>query len=140
MLTVGIQAQALFQSLNVPCTAKVFAGKKAWQELLDAIEEYFTPSVRSTSIARVHQTKLPPVFLQRPRHSITVVGIERLQNGKRRLLTFDPGYRPPAALRKASQSRYSQVSAWLILWRYQRDEAYLKRYQSFEILFLDTVP
>jgi zinc finger-containing ubiquitin peptidase 1 len=116
----------------------VFSGKKAWKELLDAIEEYFTLSCQSTTIARVNQTKVPPVFLQRPRHSITVVGIERLRGGKRRLLIFDPGYRPPGALRKASDTGYSEVSARLILWRYRRDETYLKRYQSFEALFLDS--
>jgi zinc finger-containing ubiquitin peptidase 1 len=120
--------------------AKVFAGKKAWRELLDAIEEYFAFSEQSTPIARVHQTKLPPIFLQRPQHSITVVGIERLWSGKRRLLIFDPGRRPPGALRKASDTGCSQVSARLILWRYRRDEAYLKRYQSFEALFLGKVP
>jgi zinc finger-containing ubiquitin peptidase 1 len=123
----------------VPCTARAFVGKEAQQELLDAIEEYFASSMRSAPTAGVHQTKLPPVFLQRPRHSITVVGIERLRNGKRRLLSFDPGYRPPAALRKASGTSHSQMSARVILWRYQKDEAYLKRYQAFEALFLDTV-
>jgi zinc finger-containing ubiquitin peptidase 1 len=107
---------------------------------LDTIWEYFALSSQSTPITGVKQTKTPPVFLQRPRHSITVVGIERLRNGKRRLLTFDPGYRPPGVLRKESDTSYSQVSARLILWRYRRDETYLKRYQSFEVLFLDCPP
>jgi len=116
----------------------VFSGKKAWKALLDAIEEYFTLSHQPIPIVRVNQTKVPPVFLQRPRHSITVIGIERLWDGKRRLLTFDPGYRPPGALRKASNAGYSQLSARLILWRYRKDETYLKRYQSFEALFLNS--
>jgi hypothetical protein len=122
----------------MPCTAQVFTGKRAWQELLDAIEKYFRPIDQPSSVVRIHQTELPPVFLQRPRHSITIIGIERLRNGKRRLLTFDPGYRPPAALRKGSDVSISQISTWLILWRYRRDEAYLKRYDGFEILFLKT--
>jgi len=132
-----LEAQALFQSRNVPCTAQVFTGKEAWKELLDVVENYFTCSLSSISNSRIHQTKLAPVFLQRPQHSVTIVGIERLRNGKRRLLVFDPGYRPPTALRKGSGGKHSRLSARLILWRYRRDEAYLKRYNSFEILLLD---
>jgi hypothetical protein len=134
------EAQALLLSRGVACTARVFTGKYAWHEQLGAIEDYFTSSVQNTAIHGVHQTKLPPIFLQRPRHSITIVGVERLRNGKRRLLTFDPGYRPPAIVRKPSDTSHSLVSAWLILWRYRRGEAYLKRYQSFEMLLLDQVP
>ena len=123
----------------MPCTARAFAGKQAPQMLLDSIEEYFKSSLKSAPTAGVHQTKLPPVFLQRPRHSITVVGIERLRNGRRRLLCFDPGYRPPTALMKASKDSWSKMSARLILWRYQRDEAYFRRYRKFEALFLEPV-
>jgi len=123
----------------VPCTARAFAGKRAPQMLLDSIEEYFKSSLKSAPTAGVHQTKLPPVFLQRPRHSITVAGIERLHNGKRRLLCFDPSYRPPTALMKASKDSWSKMSARLILWRYQRDEAYFRRYRKFEALFLEPV-
>lgn len=105
---------------------------------MDAIEEYFTSSEVSTSVPGVFQTKHPPIFLQRPRHSITVVGIKRLRNGKRALLTFDPAYQPPSALRKKDLGiDLNQISARLILWRYSRDEAYLKRYRAFEALFLD---
>jgi len=106
---------------------------------LDAIEKYFTSSEVSTpSVTGVFQTKHPPIFLQRPRHSITVVGIKRLRNGKRALLTFDPAYQPPSDLKKKGLgSDLNQISARLILWRYSRDEAYLKRYRAFEALFLD---
>ena len=120
----------------MPCTARAFAGKQAPQMLLDSIEEYFKSSLKSAPTAGVHQTKLPPVFLQRPHHSITIVGIERLRNGKHRLLCFDPSYRPPTAMKKPSKDSWSKMSARLILWRYRRDGAYLRRYRNFEVLFL----
>jgi hypothetical protein len=137
-LTASEQVEALLQSRNIPCTAHVFTGKKAWQDVLDAVLVYFSSGLQ-TAASRIHQTKLPPVFLQRPGHSITIVGIERLRKGKCRLLVFDPAYRPPAVLRERAEASPSLATAWLILWRYRRDEAYLKRYKSFEILFLDQV-
>jgi hypothetical protein len=124
----------------MPCTPKVFTGIAAWQDLLDAVENYFKLAIQPSLHACVYQTKLPPIFLQRPRHSLTIVGIEKLRNGKRRLLTFDPGYRAPMALMKPHGAVHSKMSARLILWIYRRDETYLKRYRGFESLFLDAVP
>lgn len=121
----------------MPCTAKVLDGKNAWEELLDVVEEYFKRGLERESDARVHQTKLPPVYLQRPNHSLTIVGLEMLKNGKRRLLVFDPGYLPPDAVKRDPRPRFSTASSWYVLWRYRRDEAYLKRFRGFEVLFLD---
>ncbi|KAK0283385.1 hypothetical protein LTR91_002708 [Friedmanniomyces endolithicus] len=38
------EAEALLLSLGVPCTGRVFKGPEAWIELLDSVEEYFSPS------------------------------------------------------------------------------------------------
>ncbi|KAF2103598.1 hypothetical protein NA57DRAFT_32434 [Rhizodiscina lignyota] len=121
------EAQALLQSLNLPCKAAAFTGEKAWLELLDSIEAHFTSGTSQRS-DRIIRTNRSPIFLQRPSHSLTIVGIERDQNGKRRLLVFDPGYRQlPEAARNWDR---------LTLYYYRRDERYLSRYSNFETLTL----
>jgi zinc finger-containing ubiquitin peptidase 1 len=126
-------------SLNMPCTVKVFLGKKAWHDLLDVVEEYFTSSSLEPSTISAadsaHQTILPPLFLQGPYHSLTIIGIEILGHSKRQLLVFDPGWSPPSALRNSHNP--SKLTARIILWRYRRGKGYLKRYSNYELLYLD---
>nr|POE94282.1 zinc finger with ufm1-specific peptidase domain protein [Quercus suber] len=110
------EAEALFLSLEIPCTGTVFQGNRAWEELLDAVEKYFTTTASAIYSSKVHRTDRMPIFLQRPRHSITVVGIERMTKGKRRLLVFDPAWRPPRAVPEkckisAKISRFRNVMA-----------------------------
>lgn len=76
------------------------------------------------------------MFLQRPAHSLTVVGMERDRNGRRRLLVFDPAYQPIPLLKPLLCFGKPQLIDRLILHHYRRDERYLKRYPRFEILFL----
>lgn len=123
----------------MPCTAKVFSGEKAWHYLLDTVEEYFTfrsiPSPTDPAKDSVHQTTHPPLFLQGPYHSITIIGIELLRNGKRQLLVFDPGWRPLSALGRKPDP--STIGARLLLGTHRRGERYLKRYKGYELLWLE---
>lgn len=84
----------------------------AYVKLLDKIETYFTgPSSaagqqytsqpfqkptfhHSNDRAKLHYTDLPSIYLQAPGHSVTVVGLEVLNDGSRNLLVFDPSYGP----------------------------------------------
>jgi len=138
-----LQAEALLLSLNISCTGTAFTGKEAWRELLGSIETYFaspshTPFPTPSANHHIHITTRFPIFLQRPAHSLTIVGIERTKSGKRRLLTFDPAWRPPSAMREELQeSNCSGWSAKLLLGRYRKGERYLRRFGGFETLCLD---
>jgi zinc finger-containing ubiquitin peptidase 1 len=153
------EAEALLLSLNVPCTGTAFSGKHAWRELLDFVEAYFSnppspspspspPSASSSEVGgtrtetetKVHQTQLPPIFLQRPNHSLSIVGLEKLQSGKRRLLVFDPAWRSPSALREKSEEEMAKLTGWqakLALAQYQKRERYLRKYRRFEALSVE---
>lgn len=125
-------------SLEIPCTGTAFQSKHAWRDLLDIVETYFAASEMSSIAKGVRQTGRPPIFLQRPNHSLTIVGIERTKSGKRRLLTFDPAWRPPSAITK--QLPDSECSGWHARWvlrQYRKSERYLKRYTQFETLTVD---
>lgn len=119
-------------SLNIPCTGTAFEGKDAWSNLLDFVEDYFTNSANeSRRIGRVQMTSRPPIFLQRPRHSVTVVGIVKLRSGKRRVLVFDPAWSPPEAILEpkpgAIKMTWEEV---LALRRYSKSERWLKRFNG----------
>jgi len=51
-------------------------------------------SNQSLSGPKVHHTQLPPIYLQAPGHSVTVVGLEISIDGTCNLLVFDPSYGP----------------------------------------------
>ena len=144
---IHLQAQALFASLKVPCKADRFqdvkSGAKAYEQLLDSVEHYFFTSLTpSDSIMprKVHNTRLPPIYLQRPRHSMTIIGIEKFKDGSRGLLVFDPAYSPPKRMLKmldmSSATSTVAVSTPFIK-PYQRGKKYLQRYHAFETLRLE---
>jgi zinc finger-containing ubiquitin peptidase 1 len=126
-------------SLNIPCTGTAFNGDNAWLRLLDFVENYFANSTaESQSRGRVAMTSRPPIFLQRPGHSVVIVGVVKLNSGKRRLLIFDPAWRPPAGILEAS-SEGANLS-WkevLDLRRYSKSERWLQRFSAFETLTID---
>ncbi|CAD6587067.1 MAG: hypothetical protein ASARMPRED_002982 [Alectoria sarmentosa] len=137
------EAQALFSSLKIPCKADRFEdlkdGAKAYEQLLDSVEHYFSASLTTTQLPKIHNTGLPPIYLQRPRHSMTVVGIEKRKDGSRSLLVFDPAYNPSKEmlrmLNPASATNVTEPSMSLIK-PYRRGEKYLKRFRAFETLRL----
>lgn len=109
-----MEAQAVFEMLVLSCPVKAYQDTKdsqAWRQLLEDVWHYYSSVSRSgrpsTSSAhesisnelaatrsndqKVVNTTLPPIYLQRPRHSMTIVGIEKLKDGTLRLLVLDPG-------------------------------------------------
>ena len=145
-LLINLQAQALFSSLKIPCKADRFqdikGGARAEEQLLDSVEHYFSTSV-TTSLPRnstkVQNTGLPPMYLQRPRHSMTIVGFEKRKDGSRSLLVFDPAYNPSREMLRllslASSASSIEHSVSLIK-PYRRGTKYFKRYHAFETLHL----
>lgn len=140
------EAQALFSSLRISCKADRFqdikGGAKAYEQLLDFVERYFSTSMATSHqmiYPKVRNTELPPIYLQRPRHSMTIVGIEKRKGGSRSLLVFDPAYNPSKDILRrlslASATNGTEPSTSLIK-PYQRVKKYLKRYHAFETLRL----
>jgi len=135
------EAQALFQSLDLPCTGEAFSNDitgKAYINLLDYVEAYFAsyrPSNTGTD-AIVCQTDLPPLFLQRRRHSVTIVGFEEYANGSRSLLVFDPGWCAPKDMIRVLKNDVKVKHPKSILRAYRSGETFLKRYTAFEVLHL----
>lgn len=126
-------------SLDIACTGHAFSGKNAWLELLDFAEKYFVQTNRTSGSHFVTQTELSPLFLQRPGHSMTIVGFEKDIKGHRRLLVFDPAWSPPSAMRLSSGQGGTPYN-WSRYWAlrmYRKDERYLKRYQAYELLEID---
>jgi hypothetical protein len=116
--------------LGIACAGHAFHGANAWGELLDKVEQYF--------IAFEGKNQCPPLFLQRPGHSLMVVGIEILRSGERRLLTFDPQWRPPSVMaEKLRAQECVGLRRTLLLRRYRKSTRYLKRFNSFELLCVD---
>jgi hypothetical protein len=127
-MLIVLQAEALLLSLDIACSGHVFHGADAWRKLLDFVEGYF----------RASGPECPPLFLQRPAHSLTIIGIELLKCSKRRLLVFDPQWRPPSIMSDAARARKCVgLHRSLLLWRYRKSTRHLRRFNSFEVLSID---
>ena len=137
------EAQALFKSLDISCEARGFGysrnGKTVYMDLLDYVEQYFLTetALNGDTKTKVHRMSLAPIYLQRPRHSLTVVGLEKRHDGSRALLVFDPGYRPPKGLKRIIAENTTLEHSKTILKAYRKEEKYLRRYRAFETLAVD---
>ncbi|KAK4952775.1 hypothetical protein LTR10_009583 [Elasticomyces elasticus] len=145
------EAEALLLSLAIPCTGQKFEGKHAWSEVMDSVEEYYSASITLSSktvktkddAGRAHITSRPPIFLQRPGHSVTIVGTARLQSGERSLLIFDPAWSAPASIRKDEHLTCEEckgLSARWVLRQYMKSERWLSKWKTFETLSVDLPP
>jgi len=88
-------------------------GPQAWELLLKYVKSYFlSSSVINTASqeTKTHQTELPPIYLQRPRHSLTIVGLEMQTDGSCNLLVFDSAYGPSRDMRKDVASGENDTS------------------------------
>lgn len=81
----------------------------------------------------VIQTTLPPIYLQHPGHSLTIVGLEVRKDDSMSLLVFDPAFnQSPGAERVGRRMTSHNPSG--IMRAYRRDKKYLKKYSEYEIL------
>lgn len=86
-------------------------------------------------------TSLPLIYLQRPRHSLTIVGLERRRDGSRALLIFDPAYAPITATKRVLSEDAVHTNEADLMEPHLHGERYLARHSAFEILrLLDTLP
>ncbi|KAI9834874.1 MAG: hypothetical protein M1819_002782 [Sarea resinae] len=156
------EAQALFRGLGIPCKVGAYGdtpgGFCAWEALLASVQQYFRldakdsqPTSSATlSSSKVHQTSLPPIYLQRPHHSLTIVGIEIRSDGSSDLLVFDPAYSLSPSMRKAVKrcqeepGNGSTISvgsnyARRVLKPHRRRKHQMQLYTRFETLMLTSL-
>jgi zinc finger-containing ubiquitin peptidase 1 len=104
-------------------------------QLLDHVEAYFISDLEN---ARHHRTtittSLPPIYFQRLGHSMTIVGIERMADGSRNLLLFDPSYGTSGAMDRVLAGKKVSVTAGQLMRPYRRSEHGLSRWDEFEII------
>lgn len=145
------KAQAILRFHSIQCTGHVFPNphdKKAGsasEQLIDFIEAYFTSSdLRSISSQaipshyspRVMFTGKPPLYLQRPRHSLTVVGFETRKNGEKNLLVLDPAHPASRAIISISPQKSIARAHVKLLRPYRVENRELRKYDAFEVLTL----
>lgn len=102
-------------SINPPTTTKVKPKPKylkAHEQLLSYVESYFTTVELSqaSSGKKVIQTQCPPLYLQQPGHSLTIVGFEIGEQGEKNLLVLDPAFKPSIGIVRMLDGRTAKRS------------------------------
>ncbi|KAJ5888890.1 hypothetical protein N7495_008931 [Penicillium taxi] len=137
------EAQALLQSLDIPCHASSFtesAHLRGFDSLFMDVAEYFKSACKLDEETKVFKTDLPPIYFQHQGHSMTIIGFEVHDNGSANLLVFDPMFKTsPAMLRLIETSAKSDNPARLLK-AYRRGVPYLQKYKMFELLKMRSSP
>ncbi|KAA6412105.1 MAG: hypothetical protein FRX48_04255 [Lasallia pustulata] len=133
------EAQALMISLGIGCDASAFIQNNqapTHELIMEAVEDYFLGGAVADRSAKVCRTSLPPLYFQHPGHSLTIVGFERRKSGKCNLLVFDPMFKPSPGVCRLVGANFRTGRPERLLKAYRRDDVYLRKYKSFEILKL----
>ncbi|KAG6291934.1 hypothetical protein E4U09_003637 [Claviceps aff. purpurea] len=136
------EAQALFNSISVPCSVKACRDTKdgkPYQKLLKEIEAYFEQSTGTDKRTKIRATDLPPIYLQHQGHSLTVVGFAKDLEHRSCLYVLDPSMRDPQGIKKYRRSHplgNDETKMESILEVYRRGEDYLSKHDNFELLLL----
>lgn len=132
----------MFDSLGIPSVPDAVNGstsQEPYEMLLDTVEAYFSSDASDAANSReqnaknVHHTSMPPIYLQQHGHSMTIVGLEKLRDGARNLLVFDPMYNPAPALVKLSKQSRIAHSHPTAMDGCRRGRKQLQRHQGFEL-------
>lgn len=141
-----LQAQTLFTSVGLRSRARAFLkneGSATQKSLLTFVEDYFASaspsSILSHPNAKVICTTKAPIYLQHSGHSMTIIGLERWNDGSASLLVFDPFFSPSDAMRKLAGVRKldSKINPREMLKLYRRKMPYLMKYREFEIMMVE---
>jgi hypothetical protein len=132
-----LEVDTLFQYLGIQHKIHQFHdsvetnNQYADQNLLDWVENYFRDAAMDDG-SKVKCTLKPPIYFQRPGHSLTIVGLEKMRNGTRNLLVFDPMYQVPASmLQLIERGRVRETNSKLLRF-YRRSQHRLYHYADFE--------
>lgn len=102
-------AWMLLQSRGVRCQVRVYSRDERGSpvtKLCNYFERYFEFDSKSSD--KVLQTRVSPVLLIRPHHSIVVVGIRHSTSGQRQLIVFDPSRAVPKFIRNRASMYQEQ--------------------------------
>lgn len=138
------EAQALFLSSQIDCAVEMFSDSpdgqfEAHEQLLLGVERYFAQAAVKDG-SNVYKTHLPPIYLQQPGHSITIVGFERHKNGACNLIIFDPMHKTSPAMHRLIGRKNIKTSRPEVMYPYRRAAKQLRRYAAFEALMLTAHP
>ncbi|CAG5188057.1 uncharacterized protein ALTATR162_LOCUS11857 [Alternaria atra] len=138
------EAQAFFLNSEINCAVEQFSDNKdrsiaAHELLLAAMERYFARAAESDG-SNVYKTLLPPIYLQQPGHSISVIGFERHVDGSCNLVVFDPMYYTSPAMHRLLGRKNIRTARPEVLYAYRRGAGKLKKYAAYEILMLTATP
>jgi hypothetical protein len=135
------EAAAYFLKLGHPVTAlsfKTSANPKApsaHSQLLDYVEAYFISGLdHAAENGSSRMTQLPPIYFQRPGHSMTIVGMEKRNDGDRVLLVFDPSFAVAEVLRQLKNGRVRRSNIDTLMASFRQDGAHLTRWKEYEIM------
>lgn len=67
-------------------------------------------------------------------HSLTIIGFEKLKNGSKQLLVFDPSFHDSSSIVRLVGQTFVHPLPDLALKSYRRGSRYLKAYREFELL------
>jgi len=132
-------AVAYFTQIGVTTQASSFKeeddGSPAVLSLLDFIEAYFLSGADEAKVKGTsHITKLAPVYFQRAGHSMTIVGLERREDGHRNLLVFDPSFGTSDSMNRMLDRRGQRALPQTLLRPYRRSDESLSRWDEFEVM------
>ncbi|KAF1985995.1 DUF1671-domain-containing protein [Aulographum hederae CBS 113979] len=133
------EAQAFCANLNMAFDCQAFCDTPengpAYLQLLNAVEKYFNGGISTRPEGKkVHKTDRAPIYLQKPGHSITVVGLEKRTDGSCDLLVYDPLYKTSGAMKHLLGKTKIGTARSDILNTYRRGPKQLQRYRDFETL------
>ncbi|KAK8247655.1 peptidase family C78-domain-containing protein, partial [Phyllosticta capitalensis] len=138
------EVEALLRSLGIDHGLQMFTdrdnGSQAYEQLLSDVESYFVAAADDDDNVKVHRTHLPPIYLQQPGHSITIVGFERLKDGSRNLLVFDPMFRTSPGMHRILGRKDLRTHRPEILQAYRRGARQLSKHRDFEMVKLTAHP
>lgn len=124
--------------MGVPCKVHQFSDSDttfAEESLLDWVQEYFEAAAIPDN-KKVQCTLKPPIYFQRPGHSLTIVGLEIMRDGTRNLLVFDPMYQAPMLMKQMVDAGPRRIVGpnYKLLSFYRRSQYKLQNFVDFETL------
>ncbi|RMZ86196.1 hypothetical protein DV737_g192, partial [Chaetothyriales sp. CBS 132003] len=129
------EAQAFFTAKGVVCRTQAFRSTDelpACNALVDCVKNYFAQ-------AHGNGGHSAPIYLQYKGHSMTVVGFEELAKGHGpNLVVFDPLFRINRSLKRMSLDASKPENKTSLLRNHRYSIHQLKRYDQFELVFLES--